>query len=139
MVVDSRVLIVDDNVLVRQVLRCQLEAYGFEVDEACDGVQALECVEQRPYALILTDYRMPRLNGLSLLSHIQQQGKQIPVLLMSVDFIQEEEQLAKARGASSVLRKPIDGALLLRTIRTVIESPAASGTSHHPSGFACHS
>lgn len=132
MVFDTRVLIVDDNVLVRQVLRCQLEAHGFEVDEACDGVQALELVEQRPYALVLTDYRMPRLNGLSLLAHIQQRGKQIPILLMSGDLIQEEEQLAKARGASSVLRKPIDGALLLRTIRTAIESPVASGISCHP-------
>jgi CheY-like chemotaxis protein len=61
-----RILVVDDDPALREVLTAALSKDGYEVDAAGDGTEALALLEQRPYDLVLSDLRMPRVDGPSL-------------------------------------------------------------------------
>jgi len=61
-----RILVVDDDAALREVLTVALADDGHDVDGACDGTEALALLEQRPYDLVLSDLRMPRVDGPSL-------------------------------------------------------------------------
>jgi CheY-like chemotaxis protein len=61
-----RILVVDDDAEIRELLTTALVGEGYTVDEACDGGEALTLLEQRPYDLVLSDLHMPRVDGPSL-------------------------------------------------------------------------
>jgi len=64
---DVRILVVDDEDYMREVVRQALENAGFEVDEAADGKIALSTLRQYPYNVIITDLRLPGLTGEAIL------------------------------------------------------------------------
>jgi CheY-like chemotaxis protein len=103
----TKILIVDDNNTARELLRYDLQLGGYKVDEARDGVEALEHLHTGSYALVISDYQMPRCNGLELLTNIKNLWRDLPVLLMSSYMTKEQEQSAKQQGAHSVLPKSI--------------------------------
>src|SRR5438067_2015512 len=74
-----RALVVDDDVAVRYTLRGILEHANLEVDEAADGVEALERLAAGVYDLIITDLNMPRMDGLELLRRVRQR-EDLPAL-----------------------------------------------------------
>ena len=77
----QRVLIVEDLEDTRNSLQQVLEmALGLEVDAAADGAEALAMLEQKPYSLLITDLRMPRLGGMKLIQEVQ--NRKIPVTIM---------------------------------------------------------
>ena len=65
------VLVVDDSISVRRVVTRHLEAMGMVVDEVSDGLEALGRLRARPYALVVTDLEMPRLDGFELLAEMR--------------------------------------------------------------------
>lgn len=100
-----KILVVDDDQDIREVLRCLLESAGYLVDEACDGMDAAARLNLEAYDLVITDYRMPRLNGLKLLSLCRTVWPDTAVALFSSG---EEDPLARRLGAYAWLRKPHD-------------------------------
>ena len=122
-----RLLIVDDNEDIRNILHHLLQSKGYEIDEACDGVEALTLLQRHVYVLVITDYRMPRLNGLALLALIQERWKGLPVLLISSYLSQEHEDLARRYGVYAILRKPLDHMRLFETVTAAVESPSCQG------------
>lgn len=118
-----RVLVVDDDPLIHQLLSRDLEAEGFEVLRAMDGVEALQIArEQRPNAVVL-DIHLPRLDGWSVLGEIKSTPDlaHIPVILLSV-----EEQRARgfSLGACEYLVKPVEPQRLV----SVVGRLAGAGT-----------
>lgn len=110
-----RVLVVDDDPLIHQLLSRDLEAEGFEVLRAMDGVEALQIArEQRPNAIVL-DIHLPRLDGWGVLAEIKDSADlaQIPVILLSV-----EEQRARgfSLGACEYLVKPVEPQRLVSVV-----------------------
>jgi CheY-like chemotaxis protein len=101
----TRVLVVDDEEIFRRLVRRYLEARGFEVDEARDGIAALECVEARPYEWVIADNKMPHLTGISLLFVIKNAWPGLRVVLLSGHWTEEELHLAKQHGAERALLK----------------------------------
>ena len=97
----TRVLVVDDEKIFRRLMRRYLEVRGFEVEEACDGIAALERLEARPYDWVVSDNRMPHLNGISLLFVIKKAWPDVRVVLLSGSWTEEELHLAKLHAPSA--------------------------------------
>lgn len=110
----KRILVVEDSNITRQVYRNWLEAHDYQVIEATDGFEAIECVQWASPDLILMDLALPRMNGVSAIEQIRQLrgGKGIPIIAVTgyKEALQEEALLA---GCNKVLSKPVEYPFLL--------------------------
>lgn len=102
----SRVLVVDDQDFLRELLCDYLRQKGFEIREARNGQEALEMTRQHSFDSILMDVRMPQLDGLLALKQMKSDGNQTPVILMSGFGDVNSLEDALALGARSFLPKP---------------------------------
>lgn len=102
----ERVLVVDDDADVREVLRLFLEARGVEVCEAQNGADALEVLSHETPALVLLDVMMPIMNGPELLAEMRRDARLagVPVLLITA-WPTEGSSMS---GLAGVIRKPVD-------------------------------
>jgi DNA-binding NtrC family response regulator len=127
-----RVLVVEDLEDSRQSLQelIQLAVSHVEVDVAEDGVRALELLAEQPYALVLTDLRMPRTSGMGLLRAIKERGLACAVIVVTGHGGVREAVEAMRLGAYDFLTKPVDPQLLVSLIDRVLrECDAAPTTS----------
>jgi CheY-like chemotaxis protein len=108
----SKILIVDDNDDIREMLALLLEMQGYKVVVAADGEQAVVVAERERPELILMDIMMPHLNGLEAARRIRQNPElaQVPIIGISAfsDQPTQSEADPEAFGWSAWLRKPID-------------------------------
>jgi len=105
-----RILVVDDSSLVRLYYRDALEPAGFEVDQAINGIEALEKVLAKPFDLIIVDINMPRMDGFSFLRVLRAQASDassIPVVVISTEAGPQDIEDARAAGANYYLVKPV--------------------------------
>lgn len=117
----SRVLIVDDEPAIRETLSDLLEEEGFVVTRARDGLEALHLVESRVFDLVVSDIKMPRLDGASLARQLRRQGLPIPIVLMSAVYA--DVDLA----GISFIPKPFDFDVFLRRVREALASGSSAG------------
>jgi two-component system chemotaxis response regulator CheY len=110
----KRVLVVDDALTVRLFHRQLLEAAGFAVVEASNGVEALEQGLAQPFDLFVIDINMPKMDGLRLLSEMSRDEAlcAVPVIVVSTEAQEHDQELAFLAGANSYLVKPADSARL---------------------------
>ena len=109
-VAGKRILVVDDASLVRRFYRDALERAGFEVDEALNGVEALEKVLGEPYDLVIVDVNMPQMDGMTFLRTLRRQSdavSSLPSLVISTEAAQQDAAAARAAGANFYLVKPV--------------------------------
>ena len=114
-----RVLVVDDSSLVRLYYRSTLEAAGFEVEQAINGIEAMEKVLVQAFDLLIVDVNMPRMDGLSFVRTLRRAGPDIatlPALIISTESDKQDMQDARAAGANFYLVKPISDADLLKHV-----------------------
>ncbi|MGH9892835.1 MAG: response regulator, partial [bacterium] len=102
-----------------------------QVDEAGDGVEALEQLDGKSYGLVITDYRMPRLNGLALIAILQKTRQGLPILFLAGTLDSAEEHCARTYGAFSILRKPVSHAVLLDTVWAAVRSTPSLSVPLH--------
>jgi two-component system chemotaxis response regulator CheY len=106
----KRVLVIDDAALVRAFYRAALQDAGFEVDEALNGLEALEKLRDHDFDLLIVDVNMPRMDGLTFLSALRRQdGGQagIPALVISTESGRADREAARKAGANYYLVKPL--------------------------------
>jgi two-component system chemotaxis response regulator CheY len=106
----KRILVIDDASLVRLYYRDALERAGFAVDEALNGLEALEKVLVAPVDLLIVDVNMPRMDGLTFLRALRRQDGPIsstPALVTSTESAPSDIEAARAAGANFYLVKPI--------------------------------
>jgi len=118
----TRVLVVDDDPGVRYTLREILESEGLEVDEAGDGEAALARFQAAPAPLVITDLRMPRLDGLGLLAALSQKTPPPRVVLITAHGSERDAVAAIKAGAFDYFRKPFDTEELLAVVRRAVEA-----------------
>ncbi|MCB1874485.1 MAG: response regulator [Chromatiales bacterium] len=112
-----RLLSVDDNAYNRDVMRHTLEQWGFDVEEAEDGRQAVERVNRQQPDLVLMDLIMPDMDGFAALEAIRATHPDLPVVAVTASMrLSEDSQWAEA-GFSDFLTKPIEEAALLDTLQ----------------------
>lgn len=103
----GRILLVDDEAAVRGTLRAVLESQGYHCQEAENGAVALERLEHERFDLIITDNRMPVLNGVEFLERLsRKKGENPPVIFFTGDLSPAEKERALQAGARAVLEKP---------------------------------
>lgn len=101
-------LLVEDKNELRAMLRKALERAGYTVEEAPDGVAAIQKVRARRYQVVITDLKMPGASGLDVLRETKQADATIPVLLLTAFGSVEEAVTAMKEGAFDFLQKPVD-------------------------------
>lgn len=113
-----RVLVVDDEEAVRDLECIRLQRLGYDVQALEDGREALDAVESEPHAydILLTDHRMPRMNGLELTRAVRQRGMGLPVVLVTGLGTTISETEARAVGVDTLLQKPVDTSELAATL-----------------------
>ncbi|ARF14565.1 histidine kinase [Sporosarcina ureae] len=117
--VGKKVLVVDDEDILRMLLTDTLEFEGFQVEEAEDGVEALGKIQSHPYDAILLDYMMPRMTGLELLEHLQPLKLTTPIIMLTAKAQQADQDLALAKGASYFVPKPFSPNELAELVKSL--------------------
>jgi diguanylate cyclase (GGDEF)-like protein len=120
--VRARVLVADDSLVIRSVLRKQLEDYGHEVTEAVDGVEALRLVRERAPDIILLDVEMPNLDGHQVLAELRlhPETAEIPVVFLTGRSSTEDVVEGLRLGAHDYLGKPFEPAELLARVSAAL-------------------
>ena len=116
----TKILVVDDEATARNGLAKLLEQEGYQVDLAADGQEALTAVLEKPPGLIITDLKMPNMDGMELLKQLREHDIQIPTIVATAFGEVSTAVAAMHAGAEDYLTKPIDfDALLLVVERTL--------------------
>ena len=123
-----RLLIVDDSIVVRRVMALTVrqlpELVGAEIDEAGNGAIALKKLAQGPYDLVLSDIRMPLVDGFELLRVARQEmGLRIPIVLVSTLGREEDVQRGMEAGATAYILKPLSPHHIKMALRELIDAP----------------
>ncbi|MGA5330513.1 response regulator [Streptomyces griseoincarnatus] len=120
----GRVLVVDDNKVIRQLIRVNLELEGIEVVTAADGAECLEVVQQVRPDLITLDVVMPRLNGLRTAARLRSDPRTagIPLVIVSA-CSQHEVESGLDVGVDAFLAKPFEPQELVRVVQSLVDSP----------------
>lgn len=101
-----RIMIVDDELIVREALVNWFGKYGHDVESACSGLEALEKLEQRPFQVLFVDVKMPGMDGLELLENVRQTYPDTMVVIITAYGSIESAVKAMKTGASDYLLKP---------------------------------
>ena len=112
----QRVLIVDDEAPMRRVLEIMLQKMGHETRVAGNGQEALDLAQRESFDLILTDLRMPHMDGLALLNALRAQKVETPVILLTAYGTVESAVQAMKLGAYDYILRPFDVDAVERTI-----------------------
>jgi len=123
------ILIADDEPHMRRLLEIMLQKMGHTVFAASDGQEALELARKNPVDLVITDLRMPRIDGITLLSRLREEGQDVPVIVITAHGTVESAVDAMKRGASDYLLRPFDLDALELAIERVLGS--AEMTRHN--------
>ena len=115
----ARILVVDDSSLVRLYYRWTLEKAGFEVEQAINGIEAMERALSQPFDLVIVDINMPRMDGFTFvraLRRIATDVASLPALMISTEAEVQDVAAARAAGANFYLVKPVSEAELVRHV-----------------------
>ncbi|MGW1196026.1 response regulator [Streptomyces sp. NPDC002536] len=123
----GRVLVVDDNRVIRQLIRVNLELEGFEVVTAADGAECLEIVHRVRPDVVTLDVVMPRLDGLLTAARLRAdpRTRDIPVAIISACTRWEQES-GRSAGVDAFLAKPFEPAEMVRLVRGLARHRAAA-------------
>lgn len=105
---NNGILVVDDDDAHRGMLRTMLRSWGYTVEEAADGDNAVALVHEKAFDVVLTDVRMTRMDGISALKGILAYNPALPVVLMTAYSSVETAVEALRLGAYDYLIKPLD-------------------------------
>ncbi len=116
-----RVLVVEDDADACATIRDILRTDGYEVDTAPDGVAAVQCAWSAPYDIVLTDLRLPGLNGLAVARTLRRALAAPKIILMT--GTPDGFRRAKAEEDWPVLRKPVSARLLVHVVGEAVAAP----------------
>ena len=116
-----RVLLVEDTPFPRYAFGRLLRLHGFDVCEANDGREALDCLAHFHPQLVLTDLMMPVMNGFDLIRALRSDPKtaDVPVVAFTADPTEQTEREARQAGAAEYFTKPVDLASFVNRLRTL--------------------
>lgn len=123
---DFRILIVDDEVDLLEVLAMRFSASGAQVETATNGLDAFEKFQNQPFDLVLSDVRMAKGDGLALLRKIRLIDAKLPIFFFMTGYSDFTPEEAKAFGANEVLHKPFENRILEGYLRTYFPSKVIS-------------
>jgi len=123
----KRVMVIDDAALVRLYYRGALEHAGFQVDEALNGLEALEKLLKTPVALLIVDVNMPQMDGFTFIEAVRRQQMPLastPALITSTEDGPQDFAAARGAGANFYLVKPVTREKLVEVTAMLCGNPA---------------
>jgi DNA-binding NtrC family response regulator len=112
----TRILVVDDDAGVRDVVRSMLESEGYAVDVACNGREALAALKATRFGIMITDLVMPEQEGIETIKIVRRDYPGLKVIAMSGAFGGDYLRIAGYLGAHSTLAKPLQMAAVLKAV-----------------------
>ena len=126
----QRILVADDDPVIRRLISDVLINNGFTVNTASNGEQAWEALQYDNYDLLVTDYEMPHLTGIELIERIRKVGMSLPVILVSGSFSAESVRDYPQLQIAAVLPKPFRKLEFLDTIKNALSACEDAITEH---------
>lgn len=122
----KRILVIDDEPDFVRVVQLRLEAAGYDVSVAFDGMQGVSAAHKEKPNLIILDIMMPAMHGHRVCEALKKSSKTwtIPIIYLTAKGSKEDEELAYKLGAEHFLTKPYDPQILLETIKKALEPEA---------------
>jgi len=122
----AKILVVDDDAMVRRTIRASLQRVGHDVVEAGDGLEAIGVLKKAEVDLVVSDIIMPEVDGIGLLLNLRKQFPRLRVIVISgggraqnVDFL----RMAQTLGANHVLAKPFTPEQLQKAVQATLDAP----------------
>lgn len=117
----SKIIIIDDELIVLKRLKSALEKNNYFVKTFSEGVKALQELKQNNYDIIVTDVRMPEIDGITILEHVLRASKNTKVILITGYATVEIAREALAKGAFDFIAKPFKPNDLRKTIEKALK------------------
>ncbi|MBE8724360.1 response regulator transcription factor [Flavobacterium hungaricum] len=118
-----RIILAEDNDILRKSLSFFLESKGFIVDQFSDGKDALDAIAVNNYDLILTDINMPGSSGMEITQHVRQSlNSDVPIIILTSSGVEQTELDSFDIGANEFIAKPVSPAVLLVRINKLLKS-----------------
>ena len=115
----ARIIVIEDEELVRYTLKVTLESVGHQVFEACNGREGLAVIDREPCDMIITDIIMPEMEGIETIAAIRSRFADLPIIAVSgggrignMDFLKAAQEL----GATTILPKPFEPDELINVV-----------------------
>lgn len=116
-----KILILDDEAEIRAELAEYLARKGYEVEEAGDGIEGLRKFEAAPADLVITDIKMPRLDGYEVIRRVRQIDPDLPIIAITGHFSPGDLSTAKDAGATVTMKKPLGLRELAAELKRLLE------------------
>ncbi len=114
-----KVLVTEDEAINRMYITTILERNGWDIDEASDGLEAVECIKNNKYDVVLMDISMPRLNGIDATIQIRQEEKgdeHLPIIALTAHAFPSDRKKFLEAGMDDVVVKPLNEETLIEVI-----------------------
>ncbi|MGM7634516.1 response regulator transcription factor [Bacillus sp. Hm123] len=117
----KRILVVDDEEILRMLICDTLEDLGYEIEEAEDGEEALRKVSEQSYDLMILDYMMPNITGIEVIEQLPNEVKQaLPVLMLTAKAQETDRQAVLEKGADYFMSKPFSPMDLAHVVEEIL-------------------
>ena len=133
----AKILVADDELSMRQFLEILLKKEGHEVVCAGDGQEAFSRFQSDPVDLVISDIKMPRIDGLELLRRVKEQRSSLPVIMVTAYASPEDAIAAMKAGAYDYLTKPFKLEEIKSVIRNALEQTKEQAVAEAPVGIFC--
>lgn len=119
----KHILLVDDDLEIIEVIKTYLEICGFDqIHEASNGETAFEIIANNDIALVISDVRMPGMDGIALLEKTHKHFPEKPIFLMVTGYAELTPEMAHTKGAKELLTKPLDLDSFVDKIQTYLQN-----------------
>jgi two-component system chemotaxis response regulator CheY len=122
----ASILVVEDDPLARNLICWFLRKEEYEVAEAGDGAEALELLKARRFDLVISDFVMPKLDGLKLVEHLHAVSPRTPVIF-TTGYLSRDSGQKILQGMAAFIQKPIDFELLRDSVKRAVARVPAPG------------
>jgi DNA-binding response OmpR family regulator len=130
-----RIVLVDDDSALLEVLCLSFEEAGYEVGTASDGALALALIRRTPPDLVVCDVNLPRLDGFAVCRALRAEGSQIPFILMTSRDTEIDEALGLELGADDYVTKPVRTRVLLARVAALLRRQVMRAGPQEPSSL----
>ncbi|MGD6818848.1 response regulator [Metabacillus sp. 113a] len=119
----ARILLAEDEEVLRMLVCDTLEDVGYELDEACDGEEALNKISSTDYDLVLIDYMMPVFTGLEVIAKVRANpdNNHVKIMMLSAKSQYSDQEAALAAGADYFMAKPFSPIQLSEKVEEILE------------------
>jgi DNA-binding response OmpR family regulator len=123
----ARVMVVDDDLTVREVVVTYLRAAGYDVSEAADGESALDMLRDEPADLLVLDLMLPGIDGLEVCRRVRAKGDGVPVIMLTALGSETDRVVGLERGADDYVTKPFSPRELVLRVESVLRRVGERG------------